>query len=114
MYSICFYLDRRGQSPIDAFLDSLRNKDRSKVQGVISHLEREGPDLRRPYADHVRGKIRELRIPYGRNQYRILYFFHDRGQIVLLHAFAKKGWKLPEQGIRMAEWRMRDWVSRQP
>ena len=45
------------------------------MAAYLSLLEKQGPNLKRPYADIVRGKIRELRIHYSSNQFRILYFF---------------------------------------
>ena len=78
----------------------------------LSLLEEQGPDLKRPYADIVRGKIRELRIHYRSNQYRILFFFYVRNQIVLLHAFSKKSQQLKEKDIELSERRMEDWIRR--
>ena len=69
---------------------------------------------RQTYADVVRGKIRELRIHYSSNQYRVLYFFHMRDQIVLVHAFSKKTQQLKEKDIDLSERRMEDWISRFP
>lgn len=80
----------------------------------LSLLEDKGPTLKRPYADVVRGKIRELRIHYRSNQYRILYFFQLRDQIILVHAFSKKTQRLKERDIELAERRMEDWMRRLP
>jgi len=78
----------------------------------MSLLEEEGPNLKRPYADVARGKIRELRIHHSSNQYRVLYFFQMRDQIVLVHAFSKKRQQLKEQDMELAERRMQDWIKR--
>ena len=75
MYNIIFYTTERGDSPLDDFLDGLDKKSRAKVAAYLSFLEEQGSNLKRPYADIVRGKIRELRIHHSSNQYRILYFF---------------------------------------
>ena len=80
----------------------------------MSLLEDNGPALKRPYADVVRGKIKELRIHHRSNQYRILYFFQLREQIVLVHAFSKKTQRLKEKDIDLAERRMEDWMRRFP
>jgi hypothetical protein len=56
------------------FLDRLNKKSRAKVATHLSLLKEQGPSLKRPYADVVRGKIRELRIQQSSNQYRILFF----------------------------------------
>lgn len=112
LYHIVFYTNAAGDSPVDDFLNELDIKTRSKVFAHISLLADQGPNLKRPYADTVRGKIRELRIQYSSNQYRILYFFQLRDQIVLAHAFLKKTQQLKEKDIELAERRMTDWIQR--
>ena len=114
MYNLILYTTDRGDSPIDEILDGLDKKSRAKVAAYLSLLEDEGPNLKRPYADVVRGKIRELRIHNSSNQYRVLYFFHVRDQIVLVHAFSKKTQQLKEKGIDLSERRMEDWIGRFP
>ena len=114
MYNLILYTTDRGDSPIDEFFDGLDKKSRAKVAAYLSLLEYEGSNLKRPYADVVRGKIRELRVHYSSNQYRVLYFFHVRDQIVLVHAFSKKTQQLKEKDIDLSERRMEDWISRFP
>ncbi len=114
LYNIVFYTAERGDSPLDDFLDGLDKKSRAKVAAYLSLLEEQGPNLKRPYADIVRGKIRELRIHHSSNQYRILYFFQILDQIVLVHAFSKKTQQLKKKDIDLAEKRMEDWLRRFP
>lgn len=114
MYNLIFYTAERGDTPLDDFLDGLDKKSRAKVAAYLSILEEQGPNLKRPYADIVRGKIRELRILHSSNQYRILYFFHIHNQIVLVHAFSKKTQQLKKKDIDLAEKRMEDWMRRFP
>jgi phage-related protein len=114
LYNIVFYKAERGDSPLDDFLDGLDKKSRAKVAAYLSLLEEQGPNLKRPYADIVRGKIRELRIQYSSNQFRIFYFFQMFDQIVLVHALSKKTQQLKKQDIDLAERRMEDWMRRFP
>ena len=114
LYNLIFYTAERGDSPLDDFLDGLDKKSRAKVAAYLSLLEEQGPNLKRPYADIVRGKIRELRIHHSSNQFRILYFFQILDQIVLVHAFSKKTQQLKKQDIDLAEKRMEDWMRRFP
>ena len=114
MYQVIFYTTARGESPIDEFLDGLDKKSKAKVEAYLPLLEEQGPDLKRPYADHVRGKIRELRVRYSGRHYRILYSFHGTNQIVLVHAFAKKTQQLRENDIALAEHRMENWKKHHP
>jgi phage-related protein len=114
LYNIVFYTAERGDSPLDDFLDGLDKKSRAKVAAYLSLLEEQGPNLKRPYADIVRGKIRELRIHYSSNQFRIFYFFQMFDQIVLVHALSKKTQQLKKQDIDLAQKRMEDWMRRFP
>jgi phage-related protein len=114
LYNLVLFTTERGDSPIDDYLDDLDKKSRVKVAAYLTLLEEKGPNLKRPYADVVRGKIRELRIHYSSNQYRILYFFHVRDQIVLAHAITKKTQQLKENDIELAESRMEEWTRRHP
>lgn len=111
---IVYYSSVRGDVPIYEFLEELDKKDKAKVMAHISLLEQYGSELKRPYADHVRGKIRELRVQFSTNKYRILHFFHLGNQIVLVHAFLKKTQQLRECDIELAESRMADWIARHP
>jgi len=112
LYQIDYYTTGRGDSPVKDFLLELDKKSLAKAMVFIEELEKQGPNLKRPFADHVRGKIRELRIHYSSNEYRILYFFYIHNQIVLLHAFSKKTQQLRERDIELAEQRMEDWIKR--
>jgi phage-related protein len=114
LYNLIFYTAERGDSPLDDFLDGLDKKSRAKVAAYLSLLEEQGPNLKRPYADIVRGKIRELRVHYSSKQFRILYFFQMFDQIVLVHALSKKTPQLKKRDIDLAEKRMEDWMRRFP
>ncbi len=56
--------------------------------------------LEEPYSRHIKGKIRELRVDFGRNKHRIFYFVFVNKTIVLLHAFLKKTAKTPISEIK--------------
>lgn len=111
MYEITFYSDRRGRCPTDEFLDELQPKIRAKVEKWMEKLEEEGPSLPRPFADIVRGKIREIRIVFGSNCYRFLYFFFGK-RIIVTHGFVKKTKRIPPGEIERAERMMQDFISR--
>ncbi|MBI4064552.1 MAG: type II toxin-antitoxin system RelE/ParE family toxin [Elusimicrobia bacterium] len=111
MYEIIFYTTAQGDCPVREFLEELDAKPRTKILRFFDHLEQMGPDLPRPYADTLRDKIRELRVPYGRLQWRILYFFEGK-RIVLTQGFLKKTQAVPEEEIERALRRMKDWLER--
>lgn len=112
MYEVIFYEDDDGSCPVDDFLDGLTTKIRAKAEKWMEKLEEEGPNLPRPYADIVRDKIRELRISFGTNSYRILYFFNGK-EIVLTHAFVKKTKKVPDAEVEKAKKIMKDYKKRE-
>jgi DNA-binding XRE family transcriptional regulator len=59
MYEGEFYKDRKERCFTTEFLNELQTKVRVKVVKWIEKLEKEGPNLPRPYADIIRGKIRQ-------------------------------------------------------
>ena len=111
MYEILFYENTRGDCFVDEFLDGLEVKTRAKVMKWLGKLEEMGPDLRRPFADIVKGKIRELRVDLGTNSYRFMYFFMGKN-IIVTHGFSKKTWKVPANEIEKAERLMKDFLNR--
>jgi phage-related protein len=111
MYEVEFYRDHRGRCQVIDFLGRLQIRERAKVTKWIEMLERQGPDLPRPYADIVQGKIRELRIGFGTNEYRFLYFFYGK-KILITHGFIKKTDKVPVEDIEMADRIMEDFTRR--
>ena len=110
-YKVIFYETPGGQVPIDDFLDLFQTKVRAKIIKWIQKLKQDGPNLPRPYADIIVGKVRELRIVFGSNQYRILYFFYGK-IIVLTHGFPKKTDKVPLLEIKRAENYMTEFLNR--
>ena len=110
-YCILFYTTIHGDRPAQEFLVNLPDKIKGKSLRWIQKLEQEGPDLPRPYADIVRGKIRELRISFASQQCRFLYFFYNK-YIILTHSFIKKTDKIPENEIERAHRFMCDFEER--
>ena len=112
-YKITYYETVRGDQPVALFIDELYKKTQAKIHRYIDDLLAvNGPNLIRPYADIVRGKIRELRVRFSTNTVRILYFFLLNHEIILLHGFLKKTDDIPSAEIEAAERRMSDWINR--
>lgn len=107
------YTTEDGACPVQELLDGLRRKERQKALAAIDLLEDEGSDLRRPYADTLMDGIHELRVRVSTLQYRILYFFFDRCDIVLTHGFRKTGERVPQTELRRARRCKDDWSKRQ-
>ena len=79
-----FFVDERGDAPVEEYLTSLPVQHRAKALALIRMLEQEGPNLPFPYSSQVRGKLRELRTQQGKDKLRILYFGDARRVFVLL------------------------------
>jgi phage-related protein len=77
-----------------------------KILQVLQMLEEWGPRLPFPYSSQVAGRLRELRIHYGRTLYRVFYYGDTRRSFILLHAFEKRSQVLPESEVRVAIKRM--------
>jgi phage-related protein len=110
-YEVLFYQNETGRSPGLEFFQELPPKIRGKAMQWIQKLVELGPDLPRPYADILRGKIRELRIIFGNIHVRFLYFFHDK-KVIITHGFIKKTMAVPESEISRAEMMMVDYLRR--
>jgi len=111
MYEVEFYKDRKERCFVVELLNKLQTKVRAKVVKWMDKLENEGPNLPRPYTDIVRGKIRELRVSFGSNEYCFLYFFFGK-RIVITHGFLKKADRIPKRDIERAERIMKDFLER--
>jgi phage-related protein len=90
----------------------LDKKSQAKIYRYLMLLQDNGHDLPLPYADHVQGKIRELRVVTQAGNVRIFYFFFISNDIILLHAFKKKTQELPIREIEKAERNMNDFTVR--
>ena len=111
-YEIEFYKkEGHTQSPVDDYLDTMPEKHRQKDIAIMARLEEQGPNLKRPHADTLRGKIRELRCGFHTFEHRFLYFFWNK-IIVITHGFLKKTRAVPGSEIDSAEQAMNDWLKR--
>lgn len=101
-YKIKFHETKKGECPVQEFLDSLTDRERAKAAKLMVILSEEGPNLKRPYGAFLRDGIHELRIQFSKSDYRILYFFYERDNIIMTHGFTKKHDKVPNSEIDKA------------
>lgn len=94
------------------FLEFSGAKVEAKFAKLLKILSYEGPNLKRPYADSLRDGVRELRVMFGSNQYRGLYFFFHKDVIVVTHGFMKKTDAVPAAEIERALHSKRDFEMR--
>lgn len=107
-----FYTTEQGDSPVEAFLQSLDLKTQARFDWSIEQLRRLNTNAREPLVKHIDGKLWELHRASSDNIYRVMYFFFTGRRIVFLHGFQKKTPKTPRREIEIAEKRMNDFVRR--
>lgn len=110
---IVFYKTSMGRSPIDEFLDTLSSKQAQKAAWVLKLVE----DLDLVPSEYFQkmsntDDLWEVRVKAGSNIFRFLGFFDGSKLLVLTHVFQKKTQKTPQQAIRLAEERKRDYYWR--
>lgn len=110
-YELKYYTTAGGHCPVQELLDAMTLKHAVKVGKFFKLLEEQGPVLPRPYADAVRGKIRELVVDIQHHGYRFLHFYAGK-TIIMTHGFLKKTPRTPPSEIERAERYMRDWLRR--
>ena len=103
-YKIKFYRDSRtGKSRAFDFIESLDKRIQSKIYKYLHYLKEHEAYLDEPYSRHITGKIRELRIDFAHNRYRIFYFCLIGRNIIILHVYSKKTARTPIGEIARAE-----------
>src|SRR5512139_221483 len=103
-WSIAFWTDRRGRSPVLEFLDKLDAHERAEAENAFRLLREFGTLLGMPHARPVSGHSKLWELRPGPN--RIFYVAQVGRSFVLLHAYRKQGQKAPAREIAAAEKRM--------
>lgn len=111
-YKIKFYKDSRtGNEPARNFINSLNYKERLKIFKYIEYLRVNQGYLDEPHSKHLIGKIRELRVDFSNNCFRIMYFAFINKKIIILNAFTKKTKKTPKVEINQSIYRLNDTIN---
>lgn len=108
-----FYRTVSGHCPVEEFLDGLSGKQAQKATWVLKLVEE--LDVVPPqYLKKMIGteKLWEIRVRLASNTLRFLAFMDGSRLVILAHAFHKKTQKTPQQDIRTAEDRRRDYFRR--
>lgn len=114
MYRIVFFVSDGGRMPVREFLNDLPDmRAKARLLRAIERLGEEGflPD---PFTKAIAGsrKLRELRVGFAGNIYRVFYSMVAERRIVLLHGFVKKTQKTPPGEIQTAEKRLSRFLER--
>lgn len=112
-WSIEFYVDERGRSPVEDFLDALDDRTRARFLWSIEQLRLRNVRAREPLVRHLDGELWELREESATNIYRVVYFFFTGRRIVLLHGFQKKTQRTPRRELVAAARRHEDFLNRE-
>lgn len=113
MRVINFYKTEKGKCPVEEYLDSLSNKQVEKVFFVLQLIESLDV-VPQNYFKKLAStdNLWEVRVQLGNNIFRFLGFFDGSDLVILNHAFTKKTQKTPENEIKIAEQRKKDYFSR--
>jgi phage-related protein len=86
---VIIFREDSGRVPLLEWLDTLPAKVQNRIIVRIERLAEYGHELRRPEADYLHDGIYELRVRHRRENYRVLYFFHEK-RAVLSHGIVKE------------------------
>lgn len=112
-WTVEFYIDERGRSPVEEFLESLDDKTRARFGWSMDQLRLRNVQAREPLVRHLEGDLWELREESRTNIYRIVYFFLSGRRIVLLHGFQKKSQRTPPAELETARLRYQTSLARE-
>ena len=115
MYKIIFYEDKKGNTPVLEYIESLAVRDDKesnikfgKVMDYIDKLRMGGTRIGSEYVKHLDGEIWELRpVPE-----RILFAAWIENSFILLHHFRKDTQKTPRNEIEKAKRELKDYKER--
>lgn len=98
---------------MESFLSSLPDKASKKISWVLRTVREVNP-VPAQYLKKLTntGDIWEIRATLGSNTFRLLCFFDGNDLIIATNGFAKKTNKVPQQEIKLAEERKRDYFRR--
>jgi len=112
VWEIDHYEAADGRFPVKEFIDALNVKEKAKVARTIDLLEEFGINLGMPFAEHIEGKLWQLRVRLASNRYRLIYFLDTGKAFILLHGFVKKTQRISTIDLEIAKKRLKDHLSR--
>ncbi|MCL6478220.1 MAG: type II toxin-antitoxin system RelE/ParE family toxin [Peptococcaceae bacterium] len=113
MWEIELYESASGRRPVETFILGLKPNEQAKIARSLDLLEEFGPQIGMPYVKRLEETegLWELRVPFGGQSYRLLFFVHG-SLLVITHAFSQKTSKIPRKEINTAISRMKDYIQR--
>lgn len=104
-----FYKTPSGNEPVKEWLKSLSRETKKTVGEDIRAVQIVWPQGM-PLVRHMEGKIWELRSNVKNGIARIFFTIKNE-YIVLLHGFAKKTQRTPQQEFEIARKRLKEWMD---
>jgi phage-related protein len=111
-WSVEFYADADGNSPVLDWYESLDEKTKAKLIWIFQLLEANGIELGMPYIKPLGDKLYEIRADVNRNAFRVVYFLYTGRRFILLHGFQKKTQKTPTKELARARTYLEDFLER--
>ncbi len=112
-FTVEFYVNANGKSPVQEFLDDIKQSDPGDHAAVLRGLAklRNSQYHREPLSKALGGGLFELR-HVGKLNTRVLWFFMKGRRIIAVHGIRNKGQAIPARDLDTAQDRMRDWQER--
>ena len=112
-FTVEFYVNASGRSPVREFLDELKQSDPSDHAAVMAGLTklRNRQCHREPLTKALGDGLFELR-HVGKLNTRVIWFFVKDRRIIAVHGIRNKGQAIPARDLDTAQDRMRDWQER--
>src|SRR5258708_14637601 len=112
-FTVEFYENVGGRSPVREFLDELKRSDPGDHAAVLRGLAklRNRQYHREPLSKALGDGLFELR-HVGKLNTRVLWFFVKDRRIIAVHGIRNKGQAIPARDLACARERMRDWQGR--
>jgi phage-related protein len=102
---VLFYQTTNGRSPVTEELDSLPTQASAHAYELLDGIESHGLGAPRVVFRQIEGKLWEIKMNLPQTGgYRIFYCLIEAGNMLLLHAYAKKSQKAPKKELETA-WR---------
>lgn len=113
MERIVFYKTEAGRCPVQEHLDTLSDKQATKIAWVLKLVRETDPVPTNYFKKLVNtNDIWEVRVDFGRDTFRLLGFLNGRDWVILTNSFQKKTQKTPSQEIKLAERRKIEFLNR--
>jgi phage-related protein len=112
-FTVEFYETANGRSPVQEFLDELKQSDPGDFAAVLAGLAklRNRQYHREPLSKALDHGLFELR-HVGKLNTRVMWFFVKGRRIIAVHGIRNKGQAVPMRDLETARERMRDWQNK--